>query len=581
MAYSASCKAAIGALRACYEREGLADSHVRRAHGDHGIPFDAPLVLVACSGGRDSLALAWAAQRVGAMVGVRVGAVIVDHQLQSDSAVVAAQAAQRCEDLGCSPVVVVPIDIPDSARRAIGTEAAAREGRYQALSEQAQSLGAAAVLLAHTRDDQAETVVLGLLHGSSPHALAAMAERTMIGGVAFCRPFLGLSRANTTDICRTNNLQWWDDPTNGDDLACNASASSAANGDSRRDFSHLPLRSQVRQALMPAIAQLGGAAAASRIARIGEALRADDDYCTQQAEEAYRRVRIAAPTSHDTLAPHADAGETGTCVIALDRQQVCALPSAIRRRVLRRAIDEELAQSGDNRARPQLERQVQQLDSLVNSPRGGWKIAVSADVYIRRRANVIELCLNKHMQVADIQNDIDHVLLTHDQIESKLAEVAKQIDHDYADKNLLIVAVLKGAVNTVVGLTEKMSIHAPMDFISVSSYGSGTTSSGVIDLRADLTEDVRGKDILIVEDIIDSGFTLNWLINRLHDQGAASVEVFPLLNKSSRREYPIQIKYKGYDIPDEFVVGFGLDYDQNYRNLDSIAVLKPSVYQGE
>lgn len=185
------------------------------------------------------------------------------------------------------------------------------------------------------------------------------------------------------------------------------------------------------------------------------------------------------------------------------------------------------------------------------------------------------------MQVADISNDIDHVLLTHDQIEAKLAEVAKQIDHDYADKDLLIVAVLKGAINTLVGLTEKMAIHAPMDFMSISSYGSGTSSSGTITVRADLTTDVKGKDILIVEDIIDSGFTLNWLIDRLKERGAKSVEVFPLLNKPSRRKYPVSIKYPGYEIPDEFVVGFGLDCDEKYRNLDSIAVLKPSVYQGE
>ena len=152
---------------------------------------------------------------------------------------------------------------------------------------------------------------------------------------------------------------------------------------------------------------------------------------------------------------------------------------------------------------------------------------------------------------------------------------------DYRGKDPLLVAVLKGAVNTLVEFSQAMSIPVQIDFMSLSSYGSGTVSSGEITVRQDLSADVRGRHIVIVEDIVDSGRTLAWLVEELKRRGTASVEVFALLSKPSRREVDVDVKYAGYEIPDEFVVGFGLDYDERYRNLDSIAVLKPSVYQGE
>ena len=185
------------------------------------------------------------------------------------------------------------------------------------------------------------------------------------------------------------------------------------------------------------------------------------------------------------------------------------------------------------------------------------------------------------MRIADIQEDIDHELVSHERIEAKIREVAAQVSEDYRDKDPLVVAVLKGAVNTVVAFTQALSIPVQMDFMSLSSYGSGTTSSGVVTVRQDLSTDVAGRHVLIAEDIIDSGRTLAWLVDELKRRGAASVEIFALLEKPARREVDVAVKYKGFEIPDEFVVGFGLDYDERYRNLDSIAVLKPSVYQGD
>lgn len=184
------------------------------------------------------------------------------------------------------------------------------------------------------------------------------------------------------------------------------------------------------------------------------------------------------------------------------------------------------------------------------------------------------------MQIADVQDKIDHELVSKAQIGRKIKEVAAQVSKDYAGKDLLLVAVLKGAVNTLAAFSQALSIDAQMDFMSLSTYGEGTESSGKITVRQDLSCDVKGRNILIVEDIIDSGFTLHWLTNELKERGAASVEVFALLEKPSRREVEVPLKYKGYEVPDEFVVGFGLDYNEHFRNLDSIAVLKPSVYEG-
>lgn len=185
------------------------------------------------------------------------------------------------------------------------------------------------------------------------------------------------------------------------------------------------------------------------------------------------------------------------------------------------------------------------------------------------------------MQISDVRDDIACELVSKDEIQDKIHEVARVVSADYADKDPLLVAVLKGAVNTLAAFSQALSIHAEMDFMSLSSYGSGTQTSGTITVRQDLSTDVKGRHVLIVEDIIDSGLTLAWLIEELKKRGAASVEVFALLEKPARRIADIDVKYKGFTIPDEFVVGFGLDFDEKYRNLDSIAILKPDVYEGK
>jgi len=178
----------------------------------------------------------------------------------------------------------------------------------------------------------------------------------------------------------------------------------------------------------------------------------------------------------------------------------------------------------------------------------------------------------------DVEADLDHVLLTEAQLHERIAQIAAQIDTDYAGRTPLLVGVLNGAVMVMADLARALHIHADMDWMAVSSYGSGTTSSGVVRILKDLDADVADRDVLIVEDILDSGLTLSWLLKNLKSRRPASLEVFTLLRKPDAIKVAVEPKYIGFDIPNEFVVGYGLDYDQRYRNLRCVGTLAPHVY---
>ncbi|GAA1366239.1 hypoxanthine phosphoribosyltransferase [Arthrobacter rhombi] len=183
------------------------------------------------------------------------------------------------------------------------------------------------------------------------------------------------------------------------------------------------------------------------------------------------------------------------------------------------------------------------------------------------------------MDSNDVTADLAHVLYTKEEIQEKINELAARIDADYAGRDILVVGVLKGAVMVMADLVRALHSHVSMDWMAVSSYGSGTQSSGVVRILKDLDTDLLGKHVLIVEDIIDSGLTLSWLKANLISRGPASVEICTLLRKPEAAKVEIDVKYVGMEIPNEFVVGFGLDFDEKYRNLDFIGTLAPHVYQ--
>lgn len=182
------------------------------------------------------------------------------------------------------------------------------------------------------------------------------------------------------------------------------------------------------------------------------------------------------------------------------------------------------------------------------------------------------------MDSSHVENDLVNVLFTEEQIQAKLVEMAAQIEADYDGKDLLMVGVLRGAVMVMADLSRSLNRHVEMDWMAISSYGSGTKSSGVVRILKDLDTDISGKHVLVVDEIIDTGLTLSWLISNLSSRKPASVEIATLLRKPEAAQMTVPVKYVGWEIPNEFVVGYGLDYKERYRNLRSIGTLAPHVY---
>ena len=182
------------------------------------------------------------------------------------------------------------------------------------------------------------------------------------------------------------------------------------------------------------------------------------------------------------------------------------------------------------------------------------------------------------MDAEHVNDDLVEILFTEAQIQARIAEMAQQIEKDYDGKDLLIVGVLRGAVMVIADLARSLARHVEMDWMAVSSYGSGTKSSGVVRILKDLDTDISGRHVLIVEDIIDTGLTLSWLVSNLRSRRPASVEICTLLRKPDALQMDVDVKYVGWDIPNAFVVGYGLDFAERYRNLRCIGTLAPAVY---
>jgi hypoxanthine phosphoribosyltransferase len=182
------------------------------------------------------------------------------------------------------------------------------------------------------------------------------------------------------------------------------------------------------------------------------------------------------------------------------------------------------------------------------------------------------------VDLAAVGTDVERVIVSEEQLKAKVAELAARVDADYKDRDLLLVGVLKGAIMAMADLTRAMQRHIDMDWMAVSSYGSGTKSSGVVRILKDLDRDITGRNILIVEDIVDSGLTLSWLRANLMSRGAASVEILAILRKPEAAKVEVDCKYVGFEIPPDFVVGYGLDFNEKYRNLSFVGVLAKHMY---
>ena len=380
MAYSARLRKAVGAVRATLSAVELCDAQAPEfaQHGDHAVAADAPLVLVACSGGRDSMALAAVSHIVCTSMGVRCGAVIVDHGLQAGSEQVASEAADRCRALGLGPVIVRNATVQ---ARGEGLEAAARQARYDELCAAARESGAIAVLLAHTMDDQAETVLIGLLRSRGVDALAGMPQVFTRSGVTFARPLLTLTRDETTGLCEDLGVEYWDDPTNGD----------AVDGELPDDY---PLRSRVRHDLLPAIERFAGFNVTRHFAESAQLARMDKEYLDQRSDEvmgeavtAVDRPASSAAVSTDT--PRAcvagDTNDSGHGIgLMIGVKRIAREPEAIRLRVIAHA----LSQAGVNASAAQ----IAAIDRLVVDWHGQGGVSLPRGYSANRKKHVIRVC---------------------------------------------------------------------------------------------------------------------------------------------------------------------------------------------
>lgn len=380
MAYSARLRKAVGAVRATLSAVELCDVQAPEfaQHGDHAVAADAPLVLVACSGGRDSMALAAMSHIVCTSMGVRCGAVIVDHGLQAGSEQVASEAADRCHALGLGPVIMRNATVQ---ARGEGLEAAARQARYDELCAAAHESGAIAVLLAHTMDDQAETVLIGLLRSRGVDALAGMPQVFTRSGVTFARPLLTLTRDETTGLCEDLGVEYWDDPTNGD----------AVDGELPDDY---PLRSRVRHDLLPAIERFAGFNVTRHFAESAQLARMDKEYLDQRSDEvmgeavtAVDRPASSAAVSTDTPRACAadDTNDSGHGIgLMIGVKRIAREPEAIRLRVIAHA----LSQAGVNASAAQ----IAAIDRLVVDWHGQGGVSLPRGYSANRKKHVIRVC---------------------------------------------------------------------------------------------------------------------------------------------------------------------------------------------
>lgn len=509
---------------------------------------------VGLSGGPDSLALTAVAARLWPTT-----ALIVDHGLQPGSATVAETARIQAISLGCVDARVLCVQVGAAG----GREAAARSARYSALEEHRDG----PVLLAHTLDDQAETVLLGLGRGSGARSIAGMRPYDP----PWCRPLLGVRRSVTHAACRELGLTAWQDPHNTD-----------------RRFTRTRLRTEV----LPLLEDVLGGGVAEALARTATALREDTDLIDTIAAQALPGAAVAGSRGQE-----------------LSTSALTALPDAVRRRVIRGWL---LAGGATGLT----DRQIRGVDRLVTAWRGQGGVAVGSTLrgqrlvagrrdgvlVLRREPFAPALVVGPaawhavHVtqsssaitpgQTAELYpGDIKSVLLTAEQIQARIAELGEQIGNDYRElsattgQDLLLITVLKGAVLFVTDLARAIPVPTQFEFMAVSSYGSSTSSSGVVRILKDLDRDIHGRDVLIVEDVVDSGLTLSWLSRNLTSRNPRSLRVCTLLRKPDAVHANVEIAYVGFDIPNDFVVGYGLDYDERYRDLSYIGTLDPRVYQ--
>jgi hypoxanthine phosphoribosyltransferase len=463
---------------------------------------------VACSGGPDSSALALLAAATGREVVLHH----VDHALRARSGEEAELVKALAERLGAGFVAHVV-----SVEPGANLEARARAARRAVLPFDAAT--------GHTMDDQAETVLLNLLRGAGLDGMAAMAPGPK-------HPVLGLRRAALHALCRDEGVVVVIDPSNADPIH---------------------RRNRVRAELVPFLSELAGRDVVPLLARSASVTRHDVEFL-----EALSAERVPDAT---------------------DVASVLAAPRALGDRALRSWLRDARALDGETHPPSAAElarvRDVVEGGAVATELAGAWRVA--------RRQGRLRLLPPSSGTLAQVDgssdaseapawaaHDLGDVVVSADQIQHRVAELGAQITTDYADEAPLLVGVLKGAMHFISDLAQAIELPVDVDFMAVSSYGTATKTSGIVRIVKDLDVDLTGRHVLVVEDVIDSGLTLNYLRKYLGARGASSIEVCALLVKAGSLRVDQVLRYVGFEIESDFVVGYGLDVAERYRNLDAV-----------
>jgi tRNA(Ile)-lysidine synthase len=480
-------------------------------------PAGAPLTC-AVSGGSDSLALLVLA----AAAGCAATAVHVDHGLRPQSSAeadVVAEAASRLRvAFRAERVTVAP---------GPNLEARARAARYRVLPPD--------VATGHTMDDQAETVLANLLRGAGTGGLSGMRP-----GPA--HPLLGIRRHEARRVCEEAGLDWVSDPSN-------------------RDPRHV--RNRIRHELLPLCTDVAGRDPVPLLARLAEVAAADSDSLEQLADR-----EVPDPSATWALARVPDA--VGARAVRRWLREVGATASAGGRAPSSPGADRQppsFAEVGRVLA-------VARGERVATEIAGGWRVRRSRGRLVAEPSVGTKVTPVTTEAVNTVPNwavpSVGKLIVSADEIAAKVVELGAKITADFADDPPLLVGVLKGAMIFMSDLCRAIELPVDVDFMAVSSYGSATQSSGVVRIVKDLDAEISGRRVLVVEDIIDSGLTLNYLRRYLHARRPESVDVCALLVKEGEQRVALDLRYVGFTIPAEFVVGYGLDAAERYRNLSGV-----------
>ena len=487
--------------------------------------FPVQKIVVAVSGGADSLALADLLNRSRQRFKLEICIAHYEHGLRGQDSIDDANFVKEfAESLGVN-FFCESGDVQNFAvENKISVETAARILRYEFLAKVRKNLNFDAIVLAHHANDQAETVLLRLLRGSTSTGLSAMKFLTPSPyGLNYCRKRGIIPRIDVTN------------------------------------FETVATRNKIRLELLPALEKFNPAIVET-LCRFAETSAAETDFFNCEVEKNFPYV-----VKNDKIL----------------REEFLKLHTALQREIIKKFIAENVGSVKDfGFANFEAVRKVLisnlngvELPNNFRADLKRGKLSITKNFKIENK-------LKGLVKLKTKEDYIEKVLYTEEEIAKRVKEISAQISEDYKDisKPLLTVGILNGAVIFYTDIVRRLTIPVHFDFMIASSYDANTHTSGKVNILKNLDNDPKGRDILLVEDIIDSGTTMNYLMNYFKDKGAASVKVCSLLNKPSRRKVEVKVDYVGFEVPDEFIVGYGLDFAQHYRNLPYLGILKRSVY---